>query len=72
MQSVLRVDPSICGVRFFNKSQVGWSKLLELEADPFWPEDQPLEDPEEVVVGQLEPLLERPGGLLRPDLPHKS
>ena len=53
---------------------MGWSKplLLLIEAEPFWPEDQPLEDPEEVVAGQLEPLLERPGGLLRPDLPHKS
>ena len=63
MQSVFKVAPSIWGVRFFNKSQVGMSERLPLA--PFWPEDQPLE--EAVVLGHPP----RPGGV-RPDLPQRS
>ena len=46
MQSVFKVDPSICGVRFFRRSQAGPSPPLA-EALPFWaallPDDHPLE-----------------------------
>ena len=58
-----KVAPSIWGVRFFNRSQVGMSERLPLA--PFWPEDQPLE--EAVVLGHPP----RPGGV-RPDLPQRS
>ena len=74
MQSVFRVLPSICGVRFLRRSHPWPSK-------PFCPEDHPFDGlppapPLDVVAGQPEPeaaLPARPGGVLpEPDLPHKS